>query len=180
MNYCTYGVRSYYKHIHIQIYKYILYYYNIWTHDNSVYLYNTYSPRVLAKRWLPIRGWKYTHTYIYIYIYMYVDGIRIYMYVLNILYWTDHSRISGDYNNNNNMRLSEMDEGHHSVKYTCVYYSHNIILLLSSRISAVLLWCTPLRERFTGRPRSPPITEAVFSRRHHTSTNSSAFDTRTR
>lgn len=106
---------------------------------------------------------------------------RIYMYVLN-RYWTDHSRISGDYNNNNNnnMQLSEMDEGHHSVKYTCVYYSHNIILLLSSRISAVLLWCTPPRERFTGRPRSPPITEAVFSRRHHTSTNSSTFDTRTR
>lgn len=58
---------------------------------------------------------------------MYVDGIRIYMYVLNILYWTDHSRISGDYNNNNNMRLSEMDEGHHSVKYTCVYIIHIIL-----------------------------------------------------
>lgn len=56
-----------------------------------------------------------------------------------------------------------MDEGHHSVKYTCVYYSYNIILLLlSSRISAFLLWCAPPRERFTGRPRSPPITEAVL------------------
>jgi len=89
---------------------------------------------------------------------------------VGIRYCANHCGISGDYNNNNNnnnnTRLSEMDEGHHSVKYTCVYYSHNIILLLllllSSRISTFLLWCAPPRERFTGRPRSPQITEAVL------------------
>lgn len=47
----------------------------------------------------------------------------IYIYIGNCV---DHcSGISGDYNinnyNNNNTRLSEMDEGHHSVKYTIVY-----------------------------------------------------------
>jgi len=40
-----------------------------------------------------------------------------------------------------------------------LYYYYRVVYY---NISTFLLWCAPPRERFTGRPRSPPITEAVL------------------